>query len=252
MALKKCFKANAAFGPHALSLVVDKLESEVESAKIDSYDMIIECLSVYGVDCLKPFIAALWTSIRIDVMKVNPGNLTEKAIEALKSVLVTVEDHEETRNNLMKEILKDMETALTNVSLILTKSAASVLAAMTLCSKSYLKSVVDTIFPLILNHWIFNNKKSNREFIDEFTTFFKTWHEANLDLSSEKFACQESIILHLLAILESGDDLHQISSLECLTNLLECRVKWETNDCISIAKALLLLLSSSESNERVR
>ncbi|XP_074595992.1 MMS19 nucleotide excision repair protein [Brevipalpus obovatus] len=251
LALKKCFKANIAFGPHALSLIVDKLESEVESAKIDSYDMITECSSVYGANCLKPFIATLWTSIRIDVMKVNPGNLTEKAIEALKSILVTIEDHEETRNDLMKEIFKDMETALTNVSLILTKSAASVLAAMTLCSKSYLKLVVDTIFPLILNHWIFNNKKSNREFIDEFTTFFKTWHKANLDLSSEKFACQESILLHLLAIFESDDDLHQISSLECLTNFLECKVKWDANDCISIAKALLLL-STSESNERVR
>lgn len=235
-----------------MNLFVEKLESDVESAKVDVYDFLKECADVYGLNCLEPFLSQLWTSIRVDLLQMNPGKLSEVAIQALTAVLRTIEVNKEVASNLIKDILKDLEVPLTHLELILTRPASSCLAAISTVSSFYFEITTDTIFPLILKHWIFDTKKDSREFIDEYTTFFERWHQERFDYSEKKFPCQESILMQLTSFLQSGDLCNRLSCLDCLSHLIQCSVSWTPIELQNLAKAIHHLIVEDDFDEKTR
>ncbi|CAG2164351.1 unnamed protein product, partial [Oppiella nova] len=67
--LHRCFTASPHFSPFIFPLVLEKLESELLTAKIDSYKVIENICPNYGYERINEFVAQLWTAIRIDALK---------------------------------------------------------------------------------------------------------------------------------------------------------------------------------------
>lgn len=244
--------SNGAFGPYAMNLFMEKLESEAESAKTDVYDFLIDCAKLYGAPCLQPFLPQLWTSIRIDLLKTSPNKLSDLAVQSLSVILITIESDKDIASNFVQDIIKDLEIPLTHLELILTKPASNCLAVISVVSPFYFEIVTESIFPLILQHWVFDEEKDNCEFIDEITTFFKVWSAKDFQLPAKKFSCQESIVLQLISSLNSAEDSTKLSCIECLSFLIQCSVNWNEYELRNIAKGILALCIGDELNAKLK
>lgn len=234
-----------------MHLFMEKLESEVESAKIDVYDFLIDCAKIYGSNCLQPFLPQLWTSIRIDLLQNSSSKLSESAIQALSAILSTIEVDKEIGMNLVKDILKDLEISLTHLELNLTRPASSCLAAISVVSCFYFETITEAVFPIILKHWVFDIKKDNRQFIEELSIFFENWHKHDIKLHEKHFSCQESILMQLTSSLQSDDYSNKLASLDCVSHLLKCSILWDSNNLENLAKSILHTIIGDDFDEKI-
>ncbi|XP_014666171.1 PREDICTED: MMS19 nucleotide excision repair protein homolog [Priapulus caudatus] len=67
--LRSSLAAYPGFAPYCLPLLLDKLSSDMQSAKIDSLLTLAECAEPYGAESLKPFLPSIWQAVKKEVCR---------------------------------------------------------------------------------------------------------------------------------------------------------------------------------------
>ncbi|XP_062957959.1 MMS19 nucleotide excision repair protein homolog isoform X3 [Cynocephalus volans] len=90
LSLRAVLASTPRFAEFLLPLLIEKVDSEILSAKLDSLQTLNACCAVYGQKELKDFLPSLWTSIRREPWDPSPTVLRADAEDLLDSFLSNI------------------------------------------------------------------------------------------------------------------------------------------------------------------
>lgn len=166
--LRKCLSATSLFAPLCVPLLLEKLDSDVEHAKIDALDTLSACSKPYGADGLSSFFHALWTSIRREMFLSCSEKVHDAALGAVMSVTkalsssVVEMDLNSHLNDFLDEILNDCKKFLSEPELKLIQPSSKILVAAASVSISVCYHVLNHVVPMLLDqfeHHLQTNRK---------------------------------------------------------------------------------------------
>ncbi|KAL5022527.1 hypothetical protein ScPMuIL_001682 [Solemya velum] len=85
--LRSCLAASTRFGQYCFPLLLEKLTSDVTSAKIDSLQTLATCAAVYDVKSLQEFQCSFFNCIKNEVLDSGNQKIEMSALEALKAIV---------------------------------------------------------------------------------------------------------------------------------------------------------------------
>ncbi|EPY80971.1 MMS19 nucleotide excision repair protein isoform 1-like protein [Camelus ferus] len=86
LSLRAVLASTPRFAEFLLPLMIEKVDSEILSAKLDSLQTLNACCAVYGQKELKDFLPSLWASIRREVFQTASERVEAEGLAALNSL----------------------------------------------------------------------------------------------------------------------------------------------------------------------
>jgi len=91
LSLRKCFSSSKLFAKHAIPLFLDKLNSSMDDAQLESLLAFTECAtSSYDPNDYKDFLEPLLSTILKIIMNASKSHLEEAALAALKAMCSSI------------------------------------------------------------------------------------------------------------------------------------------------------------------
>ncbi|CAG2102637.1 unnamed protein product [Medioppia subpectinata] len=232
--LHRCFTACPQFAPFLFPLVLEKLESELITAKIDSYKVIEGVSRNYGYERINQFIPQLWTAIRVDVLKPKllETEISEHALKALISISDAMIENELMFDSFTKQIWTDISNAFNKPELDLVDSGVSIMLA-TISSNAYaFNQMITQLMPILLKQFTFCQKESTRVDIIESISRILS-HSRNISQKQINLINFESLftLMTSLSVADTETDNIRESVVSCLQQLIQLKQmndnKWE-------------------------
>ncbi|KAF7650556.1 hypothetical protein LDENG_00123550 [Lucifuga dentata] len=229
-ALRAVLAGTPRFAEFLLPLIIEKLDSDVQSAKLDSLQTLAASLSQYEHKDVAEFLEGLWTSLRREVFqtsseKIESASLT--AFTALTSCLsrsVLDSDSEDSLSTFLALVLKDCQHHLFEPDLKLVWPSAKLLQVA--CSASYRAShiIVAAVTPALIEQYNNRTQCSHRrtllEVVQRFIKSVKTSQPSDND-ESVFLAFRQSLCSLVFSGLSETNDSLQITATSVLTSLAQ-------------------------------
>ncbi|RWS26259.1 hypothetical protein B4U80_12993 [Leptotrombidium deliense] len=221
-ALQDCFKASPSFAPYSIPLILEKLESDLESSKIDAYNALTACCPVYGYRYLESFLPLIWSNIRIDTLKsyTTMNMQISSALETLKAIVKTISSNDDILDDFLEIVFKDLEPTLRKLELYLLKSTVKIFTVIASCDVNLYEKVWRFVFPHVLEQFTFRSTSDKKDTIEVFVEFFRVASTLNFSNADYKLPHRESVLHICISVLSSEEvDLH-VSALDALESIL--------------------------------
>ncbi|XP_037837905.1 MMS19 nucleotide excision repair protein homolog isoform X2 [Kryptolebias marmoratus] len=259
LGLRAVLTGTPKFAEFLLPLLIEKLDSDVQSAKLDSLQTLAACMSQYESKDLAEFLEGLWASLRREVFQTSSEKMESAALAALAALTsclsrsVLSSDSEDTLSTFLDLILRDCKHHLSEPDLKLVWPSAKLLQAS--CSASNRASYVITaaIMPSLIKQFNSRTQCSHRrtllEVVQRFIQSVNTSQSSDIDESvfSEYRAALCSMVFSALS--ESNSSL-QITAASVLNSLAQQTGLLLDSD-IQLAVDHLTRLLLAEEDERV-
>ncbi|XP_028166780.1 MMS19 nucleotide excision repair protein homolog [Ostrinia furnacalis] len=158
-ALCPCLCAVPEFGEHCLVLLIEKLDSSLRLAKIDSLKLLNESCKTFKVETYGPFLKTLWASIHREITHKTDEELkmvAHETLSALTSKLATASNTDQGFENFLKGILISMQTAIAESTTVAQfVQATKVLLTTANASKESCVIVNKSMIPAIVAYYGF-------------------------------------------------------------------------------------------------
>nr|QZX63208.1 DNA repair/transcription protein MET18/MMS19 [Halisarca dujardinii] len=108
LGLRSVLASTPRFAEFCIPLLLEKLSSDITSAKLDSLQTLAMCAPVYGLDGLKTFLVPIWSELRSEVMQVGEEEVEEAALVAMAAVtrgLVAVGENQTNERGPLNEFI---------------------------------------------------------------------------------------------------------------------------------------------------
>ncbi|RWS04256.1 hypothetical protein B4U79_16430 [Dinothrombium tinctorium] len=250
-ALLNCFKASPSFAPYAIPLIIEKLESDLDTSKIDAYDVLSRCCSVYGIKQLEPFIPIIWTNIRNDSLKsysATSGQIVA-ALNALEAIIKTIHSNSKTLNEFLELVFKDLEPTLRKIELCLLKPTVKIFKIIASCGADLYEKVAKFVYPVALEHCSFRSKIEKVDAFEIFNELFSVVSNLKLENIEYKSPHQESILLLCLSSLSPEDSDLCITALRTLETMFSATLSLSNEEQVSISHKFLDLIMKNENDK---
>ncbi|CAD0201665.1 unnamed protein product [Chrysodeixis includens] len=116
-----CLCAVQEFGESCIILLVEKLDSNLRLAKIDSLRLLLECCKSLKAETFVPFVKAIWSSLSRDMGHKTDDELKLLCHEALSAVIAkleTIADTDPAFENFTKLILISCQTSIAEATTV--------------------------------------------------------------------------------------------------------------------------------------
>ncbi|XP_067948413.1 MMS19 nucleotide excision repair protein homolog [Watersipora subatra] len=241
--LRAAMAATPRFSQYCLPLLIEKISSDLQSAKQDSFKTLVSCCNVYGVEDLRPSMRSL-TQLVVREAMLSPSSKTEElaleAITALAHCLAAPVDGVIMYTDVDEytlSIIKDCKHHLFEPEHALAASSVKILKAL-VCSHNHVADLVLTdALPIIL-------EKLNSSQEDKKKGFY-------LDTIKQLFgSCPADVLKHkrlalpsVLSYLVHGSETVLTASVQCMATLSDSTA--DSSD--SVCAKLLEMAHGSES-----
>ncbi|XP_071369573.1 MMS19 nucleotide excision repair protein homolog isoform X3 [Centroberyx affinis] len=226
--LRSVLTGTPRFAEFLLPLIIEKLDSDVQSAKLDSLQTLTACVSLYEHKDLAEFLPGLWASLRREVFqtaseKIEAAGLA--AVTALTSCLsrsVLNSDSEDSLSTFLGLVLEDCQHHLSEPDLKLVWPSAKLLHAASSASCRASHVVTAAVLPSLIEQYSSRTECSQRrtllEVLQGFILSVKTSQSSEKDESVFLPFRQSLCSIVFSALLESNAGL-QITATCVLTSL---------------------------------
>lgn len=261
--LRKVISSTHLFAPHCIPLMIEKMESNVLKAKLDSMSTLKECLKIYSVVDLRMFLRSLWICIRREIMYAEAEDvetigqflITDIVSILSKSPHSSSGESNPELNSFIKDVLEECLPKLTGqLQEKISWSSAKLLIACAKASKVPCSKLFSVVLPLLINNLknknlniaerrltmeiLVNVLKTISEF--EFTEGleFHPLHDHNNEVVEIICSCIDSDSFQLLrtvafaglaALCDHGSVLSAENKLKMVQSIVFC-IKHEQND----------------------
>ncbi|XP_051958991.1 MMS19 nucleotide excision repair protein homolog isoform X3 [Xyrauchen texanus] len=162
LSLRAVLTGTSRFAEFLLPLIIEKLDSDVQSAKVDSLQTLAACGPIYSHKELAEFLSGLWSSIRREVFQTASERVESAGLSALSAITsclsrsVLNSDSEDSLQVFLDLVLKDCQHHLCEPDLKLVWPSAKLLQAA--AGASYRASLIVTaaVIPALLEQY--NNR----------------------------------------------------------------------------------------------
>lgn len=153
-ALYDCFYANELNAENLQTLLLEKLESNMMSTKLESLHCLIKCYEIFPLKSVKDYATSLWTSIRVECLKkrnsVDP-NLMEVSNKALSALTTNLAEDNEVYFTFISELYDELSIAFRKPEMDLFESAAMLLTSAIRPKVTGFDYVLSKILPITIN-----------------------------------------------------------------------------------------------------
>ncbi|XP_076856911.1 MMS19 nucleotide excision repair protein homolog [Brachyhypopomus gauderio] len=228
LALRAVLTGTPRFAEFLLPLIIEKLDSDMQNAKVDSLQTLAACAPVYGHKELSEFLPSLWSSIRREVFQTASERVELAALAALSALTsclsraVLDSNSQDALQGFLDLVLKDCQHHLCEPDLKLVWPSAKLLQAA--AGASYRSSLIVSaaVLPNLLEQYNSRTQCAQRRTLLEVVQGFiqptaRSWPVEGVEsvlLPFRKSLC--SVLFSALA--ESNAGL-QITATKVLTAL---------------------------------
>uniref|UniRef100_A0A452VBM6 MMS19 nucleotide excision repair protein n=1 Tax=Ursus maritimus TaxID=29073 RepID=A0A452VBM6_URSMA len=166
-----------------LPLLIEKVDSEILSAKLDSLQTLNACCAVYGQKELKDFLPSLWASIRREVFQTASERVEADGLAALHSLTACLSrsvlraDAEDLLDSFLSNILQDCRHHLCEPDMKLVWPSAKLLQAAAGASARACDHITSNVLPLLLEQFRKHSQSNQRRTILEMILGFLKLHQ---------------------------------------------------------------------------
>ncbi|XP_031604746.1 MMS19 nucleotide excision repair protein homolog isoform X2 [Oreochromis aureus] len=258
-ALRAVLTGTPKFAEFLLPLLIEKLDSDVQSAKLDSLQTLAACVSQYEHKHVAEFLQGLWTSVRREVFQTSSEKIESAGLAALTALTsclsrsVLSSDSEDSLSTFLDFILKDCKHHLCEPDLKLVWPSAKLLQAA--CSASTRASHIITVavMPSLLEQYNNRTQCSHRrtllEVVHRFIHSVKNCQSSDND-ESVLLAFREALCSIVFSALSESNSSLQITATSVLTSLAQQAGLLVESD-IELALDHLTRLLLTEEDDRV-
>uniref|UniRef100_A0A673Y7L8 MMS19 nucleotide excision repair protein n=1 Tax=Salmo trutta TaxID=8032 RepID=A0A673Y7L8_SALTR len=159
LALRAVLTGTPRFAEFLLPLIIEKLDSDVQSAKVDSLQTLTACASVYEHKELAQFLPGLWASLRREVFQTASERVESAGLAAVGSLTACLSrsvlnsDSEDSLNVFLELVLKDCQHHLCEPDLKLVWPSAKLLQATSTASYRASHRVAAAVLPSLIEQY---------------------------------------------------------------------------------------------------
>ncbi|XP_055360358.1 MMS19 nucleotide excision repair protein homolog isoform X2 [Betta splendens] len=228
-ALRAVLTGTPKFAEFLLPLLIEKLDSDVQSAKLDSLQTLTSCVSQYEHKDLAEFLEGLWVSLRREVFqtpseKIESAGLT--ALTALTSCLsrsVLNSESEDTLSTFLDLVLKDCKHHLCEPDLKLVWPSTKLLQAACGASNRASHIITAAVMPSLIEQY--NNRTQcshRRTLLEVIQRFIQSVKSSQPSESETVFgAFRQSLCGIVFSALSETNSSLQIVATSVLTSLAQ-------------------------------
>ncbi|XP_047408687.1 MMS19 nucleotide excision repair protein homolog isoform X2 [Sciurus carolinensis] len=173
LSLRAVLASTPRFAEFLLPLLIEKVDSEILSAKLDSLQTLNACCAVYGQKELKDFLPSLWASIRREVFQTASERVETEGLAALLSLTACLSrsvlraDAEDLLDSFLSNILQDCRHHLCEPDMKLVWPSAKLLQAAAGASARACDHITSSVLPLLLDQFHKHSQSNQRRTILE-------------------------------------------------------------------------------------
>uniref|UniRef100_A0A8C7BPW7 MMS19 nucleotide excision repair protein n=1 Tax=Neovison vison TaxID=452646 RepID=A0A8C7BPW7_NEOVI len=183
LSLRAVLASTPRFAEFLLPLLIEKVDSEILSAKLDSLQTLNACCAVYGQKELKDFLPSLWASIRREVFQTASERVEADGLAALHSLTACLSrsvlraDAEDLLDSFLSNILQDCRHHLCEPDMKLVWPSAKLLQAAAGASARACDHITSNVLPLLLEQFHKHGQSNQRRTILEMILGFLKLHQ---------------------------------------------------------------------------
>nr|XP_033796667.1 MMS19 nucleotide excision repair protein homolog isoform X2 [Geotrypetes seraphini] len=173
VSLRAVLASTPSFAEFLLPLLIEKMDSDVQSAKVDSLQTLNASCAIYGQKELKEFLSSLWSSIRREVFQTASERIETEGLSALHTLCqslsrsVVGSDGEDLLDSFLNCVLQDCKHHLCEPDMKLVWPSAKLLQAAAGASYRSCYKITTSILPLLLEQYNQHTQSSQRRTIVE-------------------------------------------------------------------------------------
>uniref|UniRef100_A0A674I447 MMS19 nucleotide excision repair protein n=1 Tax=Terrapene triunguis TaxID=2587831 RepID=A0A674I447_9SAUR len=173
VSLRAVLASTPQFAEFLLPLLIEKMDSEMQSAKLDSLQTLSACCTIYGQKELQEFLPSLWSSLRREVFQTASERVEAEALAALHGLAaclsrsVLSSDTEDLLDSFLSGVLQDCRHHLCEPDMKLVWPSAKLLQAAAGASFRAGHRITSSVVPLLLEQYNQHLQSSQRRTILE-------------------------------------------------------------------------------------
>ncbi|XP_063818410.1 MMS19 nucleotide excision repair protein homolog isoform X2 [Pseudophryne corroboree] len=178
LGLRAVLASTPRFAEFLLPLLIEKMDSDVQSAKLDSLQTLSAACAVYEQKELKEFLQGLWSSLRREAFQTASEKIEAEGLAALRALSASLSrsvlgpDSEDLLDTFLNNILQDCKHHLCEPDMKLVWPSAKLLQAAAGASPRACLKVTASVLPLLLEQYNQHTQSSHRRTILEMTLGF--------------------------------------------------------------------------------
>ncbi|MEE6486177.1 hypothetical protein FKM82_014533 [Ascaphus truei] len=220
LGLRAVLASTPRFAEFLLPLLIEKMDSDVQSAKLDSLQTLKACFSIYEQKELKEFLPSLWSSIRREVFQTSSERIEAEGLAALHALSACLSrsvlgpDAEDSLQTFLNSILQDCKHHLCEPDMKLVWPSAKLLQAAAGASYRAYHKVTASVLPLLLEQYNQHVQSNHRRTILEMTLGFlklqSKWQLEEDENGPENFK-DALCSMMFSAVTDSSTQLHLVA-----------------------------------------
>lgn len=125
-ALAICLCSSKEFSDPCLSLLLEKLESELVVAKMDSLHLLVECARKFDIKDILSRFEEIWNILRPELITGTNKQIADMSLYTIDKILVSSSSDTDTCKNLLDIIFNSLVVSLMDTNEIIFKSASKI------------------------------------------------------------------------------------------------------------------------------
>uniref|UniRef100_A0A8C3AZH3 MMS19 nucleotide excision repair protein n=1 Tax=Cyclopterus lumpus TaxID=8103 RepID=A0A8C3AZH3_CYCLU len=225
--LRDALTGTPRFAEFLLPLIIEKLDSDVLSAKLDSLQTLIAGVSQYEHKDVAEFLEGLWASLRREVFQTSSEKIESAGLAALTALTsclsrsVLHSDSEDSLSTFLDLVLKDCKHHLCEPDLKLVWPSAKLLQAACSASNRASHIITDAVMPSLVEQYNSRAQCSHRRTLLEVVQRFIQSAKTCENEDSVFLAFRPSLCSMVFSALTETDSSLQITATSVLTSLAQ-------------------------------
>ncbi|XP_034295767.1 MMS19 nucleotide excision repair protein homolog [Pantherophis guttatus] len=226
--LRAVLTSTPVFAEFLLPLLIEKIDSDVQSAKLDSLQTLIAACKIYGHKELKEFLPSLWSSLRTEVFQTASEKIEAECLSALRALsaclsrLVLGADDEDLLDFFLRGVLQDCRHHLCEPDMKLVWPSAKLLQAAAGASLRAYYQITSSVLPLLLEQYTKHEQSSQHRTVLEvllgFLELRQMWDPEEED-KSPLLSCKDALCSIVFSVLAEPNIQLQLVGIQILTFL---------------------------------
>ncbi|XP_048842659.1 MMS19 nucleotide excision repair protein homolog isoform X2 [Brienomyrus brachyistius] len=230
VALRGVLSGTARFAEFLLPLIIEKLDSDVQKAKLDCLQTLEACVSVYSYRELKAFLSGLWASLRREVFqtaseKIEAAGLSAlSALSACLSRSVLDSQGDDVLHVFLDLVVQDCQHHLCEPDLKLVWPSAKLLQAAASASYRASHRITSAVLPKLMEQYISETQCAHRRTLLEVLQGFVQPIQSSVPLEGDEnvfSAFRESLCNVVFSALSESNSGLQVAACRVLASLCQ-------------------------------
>uniref|UniRef100_A0A4W3IBQ0 MMS19 nucleotide excision repair protein n=1 Tax=Callorhinchus milii TaxID=7868 RepID=A0A4W3IBQ0_CALMI len=257
LSLRAILASTPRFAEFLLPLLIEKLDSDVQPAKVDSLQTLTACCNDYRKKEVKDFLPALWSSIRREVFQTASEKIESEGLSALQALSTCLSrsvidsDAEDSLDSFLNNVLQDCKHHLCEPDMKLVWPSAKLLQAAASGSHRATYKITTSVLPLLLEEFNKHTQSSQRwtilGILESFIKLTHKWERGEDDDNPLSAFKDQLCLLVFSALTDSSVQLQIVgtSTLAVLGTQQGDLLHTDTQDpgALSLSLSLSLTLS---------